>query len=48
MIILGQPEVYLVYKNELINEVYEITNADTAKFLQGFLDIFSRWITSHH
>lgn len=48
MIILGQPEVYLVYKNGLIDDNDVITNPDTAKFLQGFLDTFSRWMEAHH
>ncbi len=47
-IVLGQPEVYLVYKNELFDENDRITNEGTAKFLQGFLDKFSNWIQTHH
>ena len=47
VILLGQPEVYIVYKNELINANYHITNEDTVKFLQGFLDRFSDWVESH-
>ena len=47
-IVMGQPEVYLVYKNELIDDAHHITNEDTKKFLQGFLDVFSNWVKSHN
>lgn len=43
-IVMGQPEVYLIYKNELIDENYNITNEGTKKFLQEFLDRFSNWV----
>ncbi len=46
-IVLGQPEVYIVYKDELIDANYSITNEGTAKFLQGFLDTFSQWVEWH-
>lgn len=38
--VLGQPEVYLVYKDGLIDDNHTITNADTQTFLKGFLDRF--------
>lgn len=47
MILLGQPEVYLVYKPELLDGNNNIANEDTKKFLQGFLDKFSAWVESH-
>lgn len=43
-IVMGQPEVYIIYKNELIDENYNITNEGTKKFLQEFLDRFSKWV----
>jgi chromate reductase len=46
-IVLGHPEVYFVYKDELIDEEYNITNEGTRKFLQEFLDRFSRWLEDH-
>lgn len=45
--LLAQPEVYLVYKDGLIDTNHMITNEDTAKFLQGFLDRFSDWVECH-
>ena len=47
-IVLGQPEVYIIYKDGLIDENDNITNEGTAKFLQGFLDKFSGWVQMHH
>jgi len=43
-ILLGQPEVYLVYKEGLIDNDYNITNENTKTFLQKFLDSFSDWV----
>lgn len=45
-IVLGLPEVYLVYKKDLINDQFEITNEETKKFLQGFLDTFCQWVVN--
>lgn len=46
-IVLGLPEVYLVHKNDLIDENHHFTNEDTKKFLQSYLDKFSLWIEHH-
>lgn len=46
-ILLGFPEVYLVYKEGLIDDSYTITNESTEKFLQSFLDRFTQWIDLH-
>lgn len=46
-ILLGQPEVYLVYKDGLIDDAFNITVESTKKFLQGFLDRFTKWIEKH-
>lgn len=40
-IVFGQPEVYLVYKENLIDNDFVITDEGTRKFLQGFLDKFA-------
>jgi chromate reductase len=42
--LLGFPEVYLVYKEDLIDDNYNITNPDTLKFLTSYLDRFNDWI----
>ena len=46
-VLLGQPEVYFTHKDDLMDANHQFTNADTAKFLQGFLDTFTRWIETH-
>lgn len=46
-ILLGQPEVYFVHKEELIDNQFNITNDNSRKFLQGFLDAFSKWVETH-
>ncbi len=47
-VVMGQPEVYFVYKNELIDEHHNITSEETKKFLQGFLDAFHKWVEYHN
>ncbi|HVV68730.1 MAG TPA: NADPH-dependent FMN reductase [Gammaproteobacteria bacterium] len=47
-ILLGLPEVYLIYKEGLIDEAFNITVESTQKFLQGFLERFAQWIELHH
>lgn len=37
-LVLGQPEVYLAYKPELIDDDGNVTDEQTAAFLQGYLD----------
>lgn len=42
--LIGQPEVYLVYKEGLIDENHQITQDSTKKFLQQFLEQFVQGI----
>lgn len=44
-IYFGQPEVYLVYKEGLIDNDFTITVEGTRNFLQGFLDRFAKEIS---
>ena len=44
LVLMGQPEVYLHFKNDLIDDHGNIANADTQKFLQSFVDQFVRWV----
>lgn len=43
-ILLGLPEVYLSYKEGLIDDRHHITVEATQKFLQKFLDLFTQWL----
>lgn len=47
MPLLGQPEMYIVYKEENFDADYNVTNESTKKFLQGFIDKFADWIDIH-
>ncbi len=47
-VLLGQPEVYINYKEGLIDEDFNITVGSTKTLLQGFLDRFVGWILLHH
>jgi len=42
--VLGQPEVFIHFKDELIAEDGTINNDGTTKFLQGFMDNYVAWV----
>jgi chromate reductase len=42
--VMGDPEVYITFKPELLDADGAIANEGTAKFLKGFLDSFDAWI----
>jgi chromate reductase len=44
VILLGQPEIYFVWKPGLINDEFEVTDDQTREFLQGYLAKFAGWI----
>ncbi|WP_062211154.1 NADPH-dependent FMN reductase [Aureimonas sp. AU12] len=44
VVLMGQPEVYFQYKPELFGADGSVTDEGTAKFLNGFLDRFTKWI----
>lgn len=43
----GQPEIYLVYKEGLIDDNFSITIESTRNVLQGFLDRFAKEIQNY-
>lgn len=47
MPMLGQPELYFQWKDGLIADDGSVTNEDTKKFLQGFVDKFADWVQAH-
>lgn len=47
ILMLGQPELYLHFKEGLIDGEGNVSNEDTKKFLQGFVDKFAAWIGRH-
>jgi chromate reductase len=46
-VLMGQPELYLTYKEGLIDEAYNVTDESTRKFLQRYVDRFAEWIDKH-
>ena len=45
--LMGQSEVFLQFKEGLIDNDGTVTNEATAKFLQGFVDKYVAWVTQH-
>lgn len=41
---LGQPEVFIHFKDGMIDSQGAIQNSDTQKFLQGFVDRYVSWV----
>lgn len=46
-IVLGFPEVYIVFKKDFLNDQCEIKDENSKKFLQEFLTRFEEWIAIH-
>lgn len=44
MVLLGQPEVYLHFKEGLIDDSGAIADEKVQKFLHGFTDIYVAWV----
>lgn len=44
VVLMGQPEVYVQFKEGLIDHGGAIGDPDTQKFLQGFVDRYGAWV----
>jgi chromate reductase len=44
---LAQPELYIGHVASLLNEHGEVSNEDTRKLLQKFVDAFATWIEAN-
>ena len=44
---LGQPELYLNYKDGMFGDDHGVTDENTRKFLQSFIDKFISWVATH-
>jgi chromate reductase len=44
---LGQPEVFIQVKDGFFDEAGNIANADTRKFLQGWMNRYVTWVKKH-
>jgi len=45
--LMGQPEVYLTFKPELIDGENKFTDASTRAFLEKYLTAFEDWVKNH-
>lgn len=45
--LMGQPELYLHFTDGLIDGEGNVTNENTKKFLQKFVDSFAAWVSQH-
>jgi chromate reductase len=44
---LGQPEAFIQIRERFLNDAGTITNENTRKFLQGWMDLFVAWVKLH-
>ena len=47
VVLMGQPELFLQFKDGMIDADGNVTNPDTAKFLQTYVDKVAAWIGKH-
>lgn len=46
-VVMGQPELYLTYKQGLIDDEYNVTDESTRKRLTQYVERFADWIEKH-
>lgn len=44
---MNQPEAYIQFKSDLLDEQGKVTNADTEKFLRGWVESFVEFTSQH-
>jgi chromate reductase len=44
---LGQPEAFVQFKDDLVDDEGGIANDDTRKFLQGWMAAYAAWVEAH-
>ena len=47
VILMGQPEAYISYKKDMIDEHGHVTDEGVRKFLQTFMDAFTTWVEKY-
>lgn len=43
-VLLGLPEVYIVFKKDILDSQFNFTDENTKKFMQQYLDSFATWV----
>ena len=44
---MGQPEGYIVYKKDMVDDAGQVADESVRKFLQTWADAFSAWVDRH-
>ncbi len=44
---MGQPEMYITFKDDMFDADHNVLNDGTKKFFQSFLDKFDSWVAIH-
>jgi chromate reductase len=47
VILMGQPEGYIVYKKDMVDDAGQIPDESVRKFLQLYMDKFAAWVERH-
>jgi chromate reductase len=47
VVLMGQPEGYIIFKKDMIDAQGNFADEGTRKFMQGFVDTFSAWVERH-
>ena len=48
VVLMGQPEAYIAYKKDMIDDQGHVTDESVRKFLQTFMDAFTGWVERHN
>ena len=44
---MGQPEGYIVYKKDMVDDAGQVADESVRKFLQLYMDKFTAWVERH-
>ncbi|NJO22672.1 MAG: NAD(P)H-dependent oxidoreductase [Sphingomonadales bacterium] len=47
VVLMGQPEGYIVFKQGLVDDSHTVTDENVRKFLQTYMEKFGEWIERH-
>ena len=47
VILMGQPEGYITYKKDMVDDQGHVTDESVRKFLQTYMDTFTAWVERH-
>ncbi len=47
VVLMGQPEGYIVYKPSMVDETGHVADENVRKFLQLYVDKFTAWVARH-